>query len=467
MSRGLRRSIVLAIALVAPACGHPVRIAEPPPPRQPPAHAERHRQQVTAQVRPLLDAELVAGLVVGLYDAGNVEIYGFGDGPNHRPPDGTTLFELGPATSVYTALVLADAVQRREVELDTPVAELLPPGVTVPVRDKLAITLEHLALHSSGLPRQPPGLAARGATPDPYAGYDERALYDDLTHTELAAAPGAQIAYSPFGAGLLGFALGRKIGGGYAKVLADRVLRPLALDDTFVGAPAALAARRATGTNDDLAEAPPWTFDALAGAGAVVSSARDQLRLVAAELDAAAGGTSVLRRAMKLTQEPALDGTGTNEGLGWLIDHAGRYRHNGGTGGFHAFVGFDPRTRRGVVLLASTATSLIDRLADAMYNILDGASPPPARLATAAELAALAGEYALGGVTLQVTAEGKRLYLAAPGEPRRRLSPISDHEFWLEALQSVASFEKDGDKVARLVFGVGAHQIAASRIEAK
>jgi serine-type D-Ala-D-Ala carboxypeptidase/endopeptidase len=453
-------------ALVVTACGHAPKLGKAPP-SQAAIDVERYREQVEAQVQPLLDAELVSGLVIGLYDVGKTEIYGFGKGPGQAPPDGNTLFELGPVTTVYTALLLADAVQRREIAFDTPVSELLPLGVTVPIRDKVAITLKHLALHSAGLPPQPPSFAGRGAVPDPFAGYGENELYNDLLRTELVVAPGTQIGYSPYGAGLLGFVLGRKLGTGYPKALETRVLRPLGLADTFAAVPAALAGRRAPGTTDDLASTVPWTFDALAGAGAVVSSARDQLRLIDAEIDAADGGTQPLRRAMKLTQEPQLDRPGDNVSLGWLIDSAGRYWRNGGTGGYHAFVGFDPKTRRGVVLLASTATSTIERLAEPMYKLLEGAPPPAAKLAGPAEDAAFAGNYDFSGTTLQVIAEGKRLYLSGPGEPRQRLAPISDHEFWLEAVQSLAVFEKEGGKVARIVFGIGDHRVVVPRIESK
>jgi serine-type D-Ala-D-Ala carboxypeptidase/endopeptidase len=455
------------IVIVVAACSAPARPT--PSPSVPVSEAGRYHDQVAAQVKPFLDAELVSGVVVGLYDAGKTEIYGFGRGPNNAPPDGATLFELGPVTKVYTALLLADAVQRREVLLETPLAELLPPGVTVPIRDKVAITLKHLVLHSSGLPPLPPSLFARRNDGDPYARYGEDRLYSDLIQTELQTTPGTRISYSNFGAGLLGFALGRKIGGGFAKALADRVLRPLDLKDTFLAVPPALAARRATGTNDDLATAPPWTFDALAGAGALWSTARDQLQLIEAELDAADGGSRTLRRAMKLTQEPALERTGPNEGLGWTIDSVGRYWQNGSTGGFHAFIGFDVKTKHGVVVLASTATSLLDRLSAAIYKILEdpAAPPPPVRFPAAAELAPLAGTYDLGGAKLKVIAEGKRLYLEGPGEPRHRMSPLSDHEFIIEALQSVAVFEKQGDKVIRLLFGVGDRTIAAPRVESK
>jgi D-alanyl-D-alanine-carboxypeptidase/D-alanyl-D-alanine-endopeptidase len=450
------------VAVGLAACGHATPIVAPPPEI---AVEGRHHDQVDAQVKPFLDAELVSGVVVGLYDAGKTEVYGYGAGPNHAAPDGNTLYELGPITNVYTALLLADAVQRREIGLDTPLAELMPPGVTVPIRDKVVITLRHLALHTAGLPRLPPSLAARTLDPNPFGAYGEDAMYSDLIRTGLEYVPGTQISYSSFGSGLLGFALGKKLGGGYAKLVTDRVLKPLALTDTFVTVPPALAARRATGTTDDLATAPPWTFDALASAGAVVSTARDQLRLIEAELDAAAGGALPLRHAMKLTQEPVLDRVGSNEGLGWMIDSAGRYAHTGSTGGFHAYVGFDPKTKHGVVVLASTATTVVDRIPEAMYKILDGESPPVAQLASAADLAKVAGSYELSGSKLAVTVVGKRLYLDGPGEPRRRLASISAREFWIEGLQAIALFQQDGDKIARLVFGIGERSLAATRVD--
>jgi len=452
-----------AVVVVA-ACSHAAPIPQLPPAAA--AAAGRHHDDVAAQVQPFLDAELVSGLVIGLYDIGKTEIYGFGKGPRGEPPDGATLFELGPVTKVYTSLLFADAVQRHEFALDTPLAELLPPGVTAPIRDNAVITLGELALHTAGLPRLPPSVARRAA-PDPYAGYNENVLYNDLIRTELDATPGTRIAYSNYGAGLLGFLVGQKLGGGYAKQIVDRVLKPLDLNDTFLTVPDAARPRRAAGTTDDLAAAPLWTYDAMAGAGALISSARDQLRMIDAELDAAAGGSLPLRRAMKLTQEPALDRAGDNEGLGWMIDATGRYWHNGTTGGFHAFVGFDPKTKRGVVLLASTATSVVDRLAEPMYKVLDNAPPPPPKLATAADGAAYAGTYDLAGSKVQVIAQGKRLYLEGQGEPRHRLLPISDHEFLIESLQAVAVFEKAGDKVARLVFSLGDRTLSAPRVDAK
>lgn len=451
---------LLVASLVA--CG-----GSPPPvaPVKPAADVDPdgpNRALVTAQVQPLIDGELATGVVVGVIEGSRREIYGFGKGPDGKPPTGKTLFEVGAVTKIFTGLLLADAVQRREVELDTPVAELLPTGVTVPVRDQHVITLRHLALHSSGLPPLPPSVPPDVA--NPFGGYDENRLYADLVHAQLVAAPGERIIYSDFASGLLGHALGRKAGSGFKAAVSTRLLGPLGLHDTFFTVPADAKARVAVGTDEDLAPAKPWTFDALAGAGGLVSSAHDLLALLDAELDAQAGGKGPLRRAMALTQEAQLENAGENEGLGWQIDSAGRYWHNGSTGGYHAFVGFDPKTRRGLVILASTKTSLVDSIAANIYHALAGEQVKPPTFPDAAELATYAGTYELQGTKLQLTVSGKRLYVEGPGEPKIRLVPISDKEFWMERFNSIVLFERDGDTIKRAIFVIGQNQISAKRI---
>ncbi len=450
---------------VLAACGggaaHPSTPKAPAQPRDPDGP---HRAAVAAQLAPMVDAELVNGVVIGLYDAGKREIYGFGAGPGGKPPTGTTLFELGSVTHVYTGLLFADAVQKKEVELETPVAELLPPGVTAPTAGKTPITLKQLALHSSGLPPVPLAISRKLGSPDPFGGYGEDQLYRDLISTSLEATPGTRIIHSDYGVGLLGFTLGKKLGLGLPGAIQKRVLAPLELEDTFFTIPASAAPRRATGTNDDLAPVPPWTYDAIAGAGGLVSSVRDQLTLLDAELDAAAGSTHTIRAPMRLTQEPQLESEGANEGLGWNIDSAGRYWQAGQTGGFRSFIGFDPKTKRGVVILASSSISLIDAVAKRMYDVLDNQTLKVPVFPTAAQLATFAGTYELQGSKLAMKVKDKRIYVEGPGEPAIRLLPVSDHEFWIEELQSVVVFDKTADKVTKAIFLVGDKQLTAARV---
>jgi CubicO group peptidase (beta-lactamase class C family) len=86
------------------------------------------------------------GLAVGLLD--------------DRTPDGHTVFEIGSVTKVFTAALLAEMAGRGEVEIDQPVAEMLPSGARMPCRRGEPITLAHLAEHPSALPRLPGDLWA-------------------------------------------------------------------------------------------------------------------------------------------------------------------------------------------------------------------------------------------------------------------------------------------------------------------
>jgi len=132
--------------------------------------------------------------------------------------DGDTVFEIGSVTKVFTALVLADMVERGELKLDDPVAKYLPAGVKLPERQGHAITLVDLATQTSGLPSSPPtfrspiqGSSAnrrpvhhRAVVPVPLA------LRADARHRH-------EMGYSNLGFALLGQALAQR---------AERTTRP-------------------------------------------------------------------------------------------------------------------------------------------------------------------------------------------------------------------------------------------------
>jgi CubicO group peptidase (beta-lactamase class C family) len=92
----------------------------------------------------------VAGIIEP--DGRRVVAYGHVGKGDSRAVDGDTIFELGSATKVFTALLLADMVNRGEVRLDDPASTYLPDSVTVPGRSGKLITLLDLCTHSSGLP---------------------------------------------------------------------------------------------------------------------------------------------------------------------------------------------------------------------------------------------------------------------------------------------------------------------------
>ncbi|MGW5865112.1 serine hydrolase domain-containing protein [Streptomyces sp. NPDC055239] len=297
------------------------------------------------------------------------------------PAGPDTRFETGSLTKTFTALLLAEMAARGEVALDDPISRFLPRGSAPHLQDG-RITLLHLATHTSGLPRLPPGFLRRGAPSwfsNPYAGYSPADLRRALAHTRPRAAPGARVHYSNFGVGLLGDLLIRAANGrtgpeparpdpagpdladgGFDRLLSDRVLGPLGLTRTNCAAdqPQAIGHwhRR---------ERPAWQMPVLPAAGAVRSSARDLLTALDALLDPA--GTpaipDTLRTALVDVTTPriALPRTGSRIGLIWNIRPRPGHdlcHHSGGTRGFTAFAGFSPQTGVALTALANTSPAL-------------------------------------------------------------------------------------------------------------
>src|SRR5688500_2365202 len=76
------------------------------------------------------------GIVLGVSDSQGRRVVSHGSTriAAPRPVNGASVFEIGSATKVFTALLLADAVRRGEVALTDPVSKYLPPDVKVPAR---------------------------------------------------------------------------------------------------------------------------------------------------------------------------------------------------------------------------------------------------------------------------------------------------------------------------------------------
>src|SRR6202162_2452563 len=110
------------------------------------------------------------GIVVGVVEPTGRRVVASGNLANGDPRtlDGDTIFEIGSITKVFTSLLLADMVNRKEVALDDPAAKYLPEHLRMPERGGKAITLLDLSTHSSGLPRVPGNLNPKDPT-NPYA----------------------------------------------------------------------------------------------------------------------------------------------------------------------------------------------------------------------------------------------------------------------------------------------------------
>ncbi|MBD0690356.1 serine hydrolase domain-containing protein [Streptomyces sp. CBMA123] len=219
--------------------------------------------------------------------------------PTAPPCTPNTVFEPGSVTETFTALLLAESAARGELALDEPVERRLPPDWRpATVSSRRPIRLLHLATHTSGLPRLPPGLLAAAApnwAGNPHAAYGEEQLRASLARTTVRRTPGSRYRYSNYGVGLLERILAEAGGAPYGELLVERVCRPLGLDATTC---APDVPGRAVGYRRGRA-LPPWLIPGLPGAGAIRSSGADLLRYLRAHLD---GGDGELGAALRDVQ---------------------------------------------------------------------------------------------------------------------------------------------------------------------
>ncbi len=316
-------------------------------------------QAVLAAARARVDSGPATAIVIGVVDGAGPRYWPFGRLARDSaapPADSATVFEIGSITKVFTATLLADLVVRDEVSLDDAVRGLLPDSVRVPSRGDREITLRAIASHRSGLPRLPNNLFSGPADiRNPYVHYGERQLYAFLGSYALPRDIGAQYEYSNLAVGLLGHALARRAGAPYEAALTGRVLQPLGLRDTRITLTDDMRRRLAHPYNRQ-GPASNWDFDALAGAGALRSTAADLARFLAVQLGLV---RTALDSAVALTHlvQGGTGRPGSAVALCWHTLQRGSltiYAHDGGTGGYRTIVAFDPARRVGVLVLSNS-----------------------------------------------------------------------------------------------------------------
>jgi D-alanyl-D-alanine-carboxypeptidase/D-alanyl-D-alanine-endopeptidase len=451
--------------------------AQAPLPRTLPADST-----IRAMLQSRVSGKLAAGFSVALVDStGATRIISAGTGASGAPIDARTVFEIGSITKTFTGAALSSLVADGTVRLEQPVSELLPAGTVIPSRNGKVITLLDLATQRSGLPGMPTNFAPKDGR-NPYADYTGERMLAFLASHQLTRDPGERYEYSNLGLGLLGYALASKTGQSYESLVRSRVLRPLGMTETSVALSPPLRARLAPGHDATGSVVANWDLDALAGAGALRSTATDMLRYLAANLAAdrnardgrtgGIGATLASAHTVRFTGGPA----NMALGLAWhrLLAAPGDtiVWHNGMTGGYASFLGYSPSRGLGVVILSNSAVSPDD----IGIHLLTGRPlAPPSRPKSATRttitlppetLDRYVGEYPLAPTfVITVRRDGTRLLAQATGQPAFELFPASPTVFFLRVVEAEMEFELDasGTATALTLVQGGARQRAVKR----
>ena len=381
-----------------------------------------------------------------------------------------SVFQIGSISKVWTATLAMQLAEQGRLDLDAPIAGVLPelrladPDVTKQV------TMRHLLTHTSGIDGDVFTDTGRGD--DCLERYVDRLAEAGQNHPL-----GVTFSYCNSGFSLAGRVIEKLTGHTWDAALRERVFTPLGLTHTVTLPEEALLLRAAVGhVSEGDAEPHPtkiWGMPRSIGpAGTITASAGDVLTFAQMHLSngVAADGSRVLDAASaeEMTTHqvdlPDQYTLGDSWGLGWIrFGWDGRrvIGHDGTTLGQAAFLRILPDRDLAVTLLTNGGNSrdLYEDLFREIFSELGDLTMPPPLTPPAQEPAVDAkphlGTYERAGARIEVleNEDGLRLRQTATGAIAE-LMEVKTHEFDLVPVRdSLFVFRAPGTKTwAPVVF---------------
>ncbi|MFF2958901.1 serine hydrolase domain-containing protein [Streptomyces sp. NPDC057963] len=335
----------------------------------------------TARLAELADRHSVPGANLGILHRGELiaeAAVGLANTEAGIEATTDTLFQIGSISKVWTTTVAMALVDEGLLELDAPLASVLPELRLADEELTQGVTLRHLLDHTSGIDGDLFTDTGRG---DDCLEKFVALLGDSSPNHPL----GATMSYCNAGFTLLGRVLEVVTGVQWDELMRERLFRPLGLTHTVTLPEEALRFRAAIGhLGDPPAQAPQWGLMRSAGpAGLICSTPREVLKFARLHLDngVTEDGTKILSAesvtAMQTPQVELPDPYLLAQawGLGWFLDTwDGQrvYGHDGGTIGQSAFLRVLPEADLAVCLLTNggdTASFYRDVFAEILQEL--------------------------------------------------------------------------------------------------
>ena len=403
-----------------------------------------------------LDRELrsqgLVGAVYALVEGDNTRIgaAGLANAVTRQPLRADSKVHIGSVTKTMLALGVLRLATQNRVDLDAPLADLLPQlPLDNPWHATRPVTLRHLLDHTAGLDdlRLWQFFTLRVSPRAPLA--DAFAHPKDLLRIRVE--PGTRFSYSNMGYTLAGMVLEEITGERYESWLDRELLQPLHMSDStfeFVGQAGPRAdARLAWGHFDDqsLAEAQPvW----LRPAAQFTTTAADMARVAKFLLsDGRIGGAPFIDDALLRQMGGArTDAASAGLGVGYALGLTTRDRHgavgrchSGNIIGFRAMLCIYPQERAAFFIAqnSDSETAQYTRFDELMIRELGVATPGPPVYSNAPSPAAWQGRYVpapsrfetfryldLLFDSVEVRSDGAYLVLQRWGAEPLRLEPV-------------------------------------------
>ncbi|MBB5897342.1 serine hydrolase [Kutzneria kofuensis] len=362
------------------------------------------------------------------------------------PVTDDSVFQIGSITKVWTATLAMQLVDEGRLDLDAPIAAVLPdlrlsdPDVTK------RVTLRHLLTHTSGIDGD--------VFTDTGRGDDCLAKYVDLLDQAAQIHPlGATFSYCNSGFALAGRVIEKLTGKTWDAVLRERLIDPLGLERTVTLPEETILLSAAIGHDVPAGESPRpvSTFmlpRSIGPAGLITASTADLLAFVRLHLTGglAESGDRLLSetsaRAMTELQVelPNKHAKGGSWGLGWMrFDWDGRQviGHDGATCGQFAFLRIVPELDLAVTVLTNggNVTDLANDLFRELFAELAGITVPrpiePPAQPPAVDASPYLGGYERAGIRVDIRQvdDGLRIRTTYSGTLAELMpEPVTEHD---------------------------------------
>jgi len=302
------------------------------------------------------------GLVVAIYkDNKNiVKSFGVKNLETGIAPDENTVFQIGSVTKIFTASLLQILCDEGVVDMDSTLKDLI--GDITPLAKKIEqVSLRELVTHTSGFPKIPRSIinkinditGKKNILINPYSYLELKDILDYLKDPDEKCISG-KFNYSNYGMGLLGHILEICTEKSLNVLFDEKIFTPLNMNNSTIEITHEMSNNLATGYTKKNKETPMWDFGALAGAGALSSTASDMIRFVIENITS----NSILSKKFKKMHIKQFNG---KTGIGWMLPSMLEHFfgestivwHNGMVGGYTSYVSIDTENNTGVVILSN------------------------------------------------------------------------------------------------------------------
>jgi CubicO group peptidase (beta-lactamase class C family) len=319
----------------------------------------------------LMSADNVPGAALALIKDGRIVLekgYGFRDLANRAPVTKETLFNIGSISKSFTALGIAQLVDRNQVTLDTPIIKYIPDFRLSDTQATQVVTLRQLLSHTSGLPadeRWPP------LVPPTREG-----IVGEFATMPITAPPGTQFQYCSRCIVLAAYVLERITGLPWEAYTRANIFEALGMSAATFGpdgleqAPDRAQPYHHDGISGDVTV--PWRrlqyLGPLAPGGGIDANVHEMARYALLQLDnGTISGHQLISTQMLAELHHSEIAVGTDwaptarsenlhYALGWFtadINGAHVIFHFGSNPGFRAAIAVIPRAKSGVVILTN------------------------------------------------------------------------------------------------------------------